>query len=822
FVNIPVNMKAKVMFCCWICFHSFLLIGQECDAFLIDHSHHTNHVQARLNNDPNVFLENLINPFIDPKMEIVAYSGLWLTALDEDQNIRMGARGLNHQANWFASGPHPQEGELDSLDCVHFNKIFTASRSEIEALFADLADNGQIDQAIPNIMGWPAQGNPHFESIHGSTLPDTNAGFAPFHDANNDGLYNPEDGDFPLPTSVSPSRIPEEIVWWIGNDRRNEQENLRMDIEIQATAWSFLCTEVTPLNQSLFINFKIVNYSDQDYTNFRMGHFNSLSIGCDNDDYFACLPDHNSFYVYNFQEIDEPNCFPNVPDPQTYEHLPTLSVTFLNQELAGFAYLTPLWQPPIPFMTYFPANPTEYNHFLNGRWKDGSPMTFGGDGTDPSNPPTSLLFPGLPTDLEEWSMLQAAMPARRRHPLGTLHFDQFNQGDAINVAMAYSVHYRQQLNHLEQIAPMIDDIETLQSEYDNQFEDPCTLIAPCETDCVWLGDANNDGIANYQDLLAVGLAYGSEGPERFGPLAWHPTTGNDWDNSFLNGVNFKHADCNGNGAVEQSDFFEITQLFYNSKRSDYEAECTYPEGNQLLLFDLFSNGGVDTIEAGEAHLIYRVFANYGGQLHGLAFELEYDTAYFEYMDVFGLRDNIWIDPNEENALQYARNTLDHPEEAPTFKFANSRIDGQDAGLDGLIVSIRLKAKENLPAPPATNQTTLRFKNVRAQLSDGSQIPFGGQDKPLVFDLSTTSSTPNLALIPIDLYPNPVKDQLFINWNGFEGSNVELLNIEGRLIQQFNTFDPVNTRLDLPQLPSGMYFLKVYGEDQVGIFKFILE
>ena len=41
--------------------------------------------------------------------------------------------------------------------------------------------------------------------------------------------------------------------------------------------------------------------------------------------------------------------------------------------------------------------------------------------------------------------------------------------------------------------------------------------------CVWPGDADNDGVANNQDLLAIGLAYGNSGPIRSNAsLNWNP------------------------------------------------------------------------------------------------------------------------------------------------------------------------------------------------------------------------------------------------------------------------------------------------------------
>ena len=51
-----------------------------------------------------------------------------------------------------------------------------------------------------------------------------------------------------------------------------------------------------------------------------------------------------------------------------------------------------------------PGSATDYYNFLRGIWKDGTPMTFGGNGYDPTNPnaiPAGYMFPG-DTDPLNW------------------------------------------------------------------------------------------------------------------------------------------------------------------------------------------------------------------------------------------------------------------------------------------------------------------------------------------------------------------------------------------------------------------------------------
>jgi hypothetical protein len=78
-------------------------------------------------------------------------------------------------------------------------------------------------------------------------------------------------------------------------------------------------------------------------------------------------------------------------------------------------------------------------------------------------------------------------------------------------------------------------------------------------DTVWPGDANGDKVVDMNDPLAVSLAYGKSGPLRpSASLSWTPQPCGNWSSSFLNSVNMKHADCNGDGIVNNTDLAAIT------------------------------------------------------------------------------------------------------------------------------------------------------------------------------------------------------------------------------------------------------------------------
>ncbi|MFK7926032.1 MAG: S8 family serine peptidase [Bacteroidia bacterium] len=84
-----------------------------------------------------------------------------------------------------------------------------------------------------------------------------------------------------------------------------------------------------------------------------------------------------------------------------------------------------------------------------------------------------------------------------------------------------------------------------------------TILVTLSGDCVWAGDVNVDGKVDMLDYLSLGIANGSSGPARSDATSqWQSETATNWVESFdpthayNANVNYKHADCNGDGVVD--------------------------------------------------------------------------------------------------------------------------------------------------------------------------------------------------------------------------------------------------------------------------------
>lgn len=79
---------------------------------------------------------------------------------------------------------------------------------------------------------------------------------------------------------------------------------------------------------------------------------------------------------------------------------------------------------------------------------------------------------------------------------------------------------------------------------------------------IWPGDADNNGMVDNTDILALGLGYGQTGPQRNNStIFWNAQYCDQWNDSLPTGVNLKFTDCNGDGVIEVNDTLAISENY---------------------------------------------------------------------------------------------------------------------------------------------------------------------------------------------------------------------------------------------------------------------
>ena len=257
-----------------------------------------NNVEAMVFSDGKFFLDTDLSwgyriPKGSQKSTINSLS-LWLGGFDENDTLH----GVfpRYFEDKFMPGPIVDVSiPDDTLTANLYNKIWKIDRLLIEE-FKQEWQSGNVSNgtySIPTLIEtWP--GN----------HPSLSLPLAPFVDLNQDGIYNPLDGDYP-------DMMGDQMLWWVFNDNTTKADDLpkAMGIEVRASFYAYsysnpLTDSLDIINNTSFLNFEIVNRANTSYDSTFIGLFTDFEIGYPTDDYIGCHVDHNSFYGYNGSAID--------------------------------------------------------------------------------------------------------------------------------------------------------------------------------------------------------------------------------------------------------------------------------------------------------------------------------------------------------------------------------------------------------------------------------------------------------------------------------------------------------------------------------------
>jgi|GEM_PF-6932909 len=325
--------------------------------------------------------------------------GLSLGGLDAGGDLHLAAQTYRQGGFDFWPGPVDSLSQrADSISSRRFNYIWSVELLDIWVVLEDYRDNGQIDGPLPaSLLIWPAQGNTYYAQNLGFALPDQ--GLAPFFDRDGDGIYNPYQGDYPTYRMGDSTALADQIIWTVFNDVSGGHQFTQgdvMGIEVQLTAYAFGCLALAQsLRESIFLNYKIINRSAQDYHQFWAGFYTDFDLGCPADDYIGTDSSLQTVYAYNADYQDQTS----LCQASNYAgQPPVMALTFLNRSLDRTIYNLNTTLPPLGH----PAQPNldqEFYHLLEGKWTNGQLLRPYGNGYDSlGRGQAHYVFPSYPFD----------------------------------------------------------------------------------------------------------------------------------------------------------------------------------------------------------------------------------------------------------------------------------------------------------------------------------------------------------------------------------------------------------------------------------------
>lgn len=377
-------------------------------------------------------------------------SALWIGGLDQGGQLRTACQTYRQSGNDFWPGALDiTNASIDAVRCSKWDKIYQITRQEVDDYVAYLASPSDFPgYSVPNsITNYPGNGDVSLNE---------DLTMAPFWDINGDGLYRPEDGDYPKYDLYNTATIGggcdnflfgDQTLWWVFNDKGNihsETGGQSMGLEIRAQAFAFATND--EINDMTFYQYQVINRSNLTISDTYFASWNDPDLGDHTDDLIGCDVENGLGFCYNADDQDgtgSGNSYGNKPPCSAVDFFkgPKADPYFVNgvevdrpasQTFSGSGYGDGIVGNETLGMEYFmvykndwsvqgnPSQATHYYNYLQSKWKDGTPLTYGGSGQGGTTPcrfafpwtsdPTNGNVNWEATEQADWRFIHSAGP----------------------------------------------------------------------------------------------------------------------------------------------------------------------------------------------------------------------------------------------------------------------------------------------------------------------------------------------------------------------------------------------------------------------------
>ena len=339
---------------------------------------------------------------------LIYASSFWFGAVDGEGNLKMAAQlwGGEEEKDFFP-GALKTDGTAEAVEPAYADEIYRVSASEISYHIANYAADGYV--APDGITNWPGNGD--------VTL-GMDSELAPFSDLNGNGIYEPELGEYPKIRG-------DHAVYLILNDAawiHTASGGNPLGIEIHYMFYQYNTDDY--LNNTTFVNVRVINRSSNDYPEFIVGNFMDADIGASNDDYIGSNEEHNVIFAYN-GALEDP---PHMGRPGYGDNPPAYGLVSLNHPMHVGGYFENAGGP-----YGMPNTAMDFWNYMNGRWKNSLEFRYGGNGnTTAGDSIVRYLYSGYPTGTEdEWTETNVGNPEGDRRMFMASDVVSFDAGESL-------------------------------------------------------------------------------------------------------------------------------------------------------------------------------------------------------------------------------------------------------------------------------------------------------------------------------------------------------------------------------------------------------
>lgn len=301
-------------------------------------------------------------------------AGLWVSGYDQQNRLYVAAHCLpGNVASDFWPGP------MDTLLIKatrpeDWNRTWTTTSREIAVHRRSW--NAPAYTIPASINEWPGQGKENTAKV-----------LAPFADSDFDGVYSPENGDFPF--------IPGEMASYaISNDEYDEHQVSKaapLKLEVHSMVYRPFETDSV-----IFLRYTLFNRTPVVLKNLRLSLVSELTLGNPYDNGFFSDSSQNCIAAWNLDDLDEGlSGFGG--------QLPWMVISSLNKPLQATMLMTGENQ------RRYPATDEEFRNIQEGKLADGSRQIY------PNNVMSNFAFEksiwqDTMTDLSKFSAISVGVP----------------------------------------------------------------------------------------------------------------------------------------------------------------------------------------------------------------------------------------------------------------------------------------------------------------------------------------------------------------------------------------------------------------------------
>lgn len=307
--------------------------------------------------------------FLSDTTATIYSTGLWVGGKNAD-TLHLAAHRFSTNGSDYTFGPYTTEPLTLDTAFRNWAHVWKIDRQQIDNHLSRIGQAGyQVDYEL---LTWPG----------------------PYVDVDDNGIYEPFVGDYPLIRG-------DQALFCIFNDKTHHAESLGkpLGIEVHMMAYAFNEPEggstTNPLNNTVFVNYKIYNMSPNSYRDCYLGAFTDFDLGYAWDDYVGCDVTRNMSYCYNGDDVDGPGtgCFQGIPPAQGCVILGGAEDgQDGRQKMGHFLY----YDNSSSQINGEPEKCSDYYSYMSGYWKNGQHVLYGGNGI--SSGTTDLecnyMFPG--------------------------------------------------------------------------------------------------------------------------------------------------------------------------------------------------------------------------------------------------------------------------------------------------------------------------------------------------------------------------------------------------------------------------------------------